>query len=270
MIKTFIRGFLIGSAKIIPGFSGSLLAMFLGVYEPTLDIIVNLKKINIKKILFLLCLGLGIIIGIIFFSVIVKFLLNRLYFPTMLFFIGMIVASVRDLFKEVKNYLLTIKGTFFCLFSVILVFSLDYFRFSSFQIINNYTYFPLGVIEALTTLIPGISGTSVYMILGVYDIILDFYANLFNPDNLISFFYFFLGLLIGGYLVAKIILLLLNKYRNIIMTIIFGFMVSAIIVLFKDALINSFNIINFILGAFLLILGFGLVNIVNHIFKRKA
>lgn len=270
MIKTFVKGLLIGSAKIIPGFSGSLLAMAFGVYEPALRIIVNIKKINLKNFLFLLWLGIGIIIGIVLFSIVIKFLLNKLYFPIMLFFIGLIFSSVKDLFGIVKNNLLTFKGVLLCLISIISVFILDYFRFNSSSKINNYIFFPLGITEALTTLIPGISGTSVYMIFGVYDIILDFYTNLFNLNNLIPLLYFLMGLLIGGYIVAKIILLLLNKYRINIMTIIFGFMVAAIIVLLKDSLVYSFNIVDTILGILLLILGYKLLNFLSHIFKKNA
>ena len=65
MLKTFIQGFLIGMAKMIPGFSGSLLAIIFGVYGKTLDIIAHLKNIDKSKLCYLLLLGSGIVLGII-------------------------------------------------------------------------------------------------------------------------------------------------------------------------------------------------------------
>ena len=267
MIKTIIKGFLIGAAKVIPGFSGSLLAMIFGVYEQTLNIIVNIRKITLKQLLFLFNLGFGIILGIVLFSMLVKFLLAKLYFPVMLLFIGMIISSVKVLFNETKNYLITFKGTSISLISIILVLGLDFIKSDSLITVNNYLYFPLGIVEALTTLIPGISGTSIYMIFDVYDVVLDFYANIFNVNNFINVIYFGLGLITGIYLVSKIILFFLEKYRLAVLTMIFGFMVGAIAILLKDTLLVNFNIWDVIMGLFLLLLGYKMV---NHIFKLNA
>ena len=47
-INLILKGFLIGIGKIIPGVSGSMLAMSLGVYEKGIEILSNLTK-EIRK-----------------------------------------------------------------------------------------------------------------------------------------------------------------------------------------------------------------------------
>ena len=119
MLRILVQGFLIGAAKMIPGFSGSLLAINFGVYEKALNIIANLRKLNQKKLLYLLLLGTGIIIGIIIFSYCVKFLLKTMYFPIMLLFIGLIIGGMQGLCKEIKKYKHPVLG--------ILLFSISFF-----------------------------------------------------------------------------------------------------------------------------------------------
>ena len=48
----FLKGFIIGLGKIIPGVSGSVLAVSMGVYEKSLDYLANFRKM-LKKFLFL-------------------------------------------------------------------------------------------------------------------------------------------------------------------------------------------------------------------------
>ena len=48
----FLKGFIIGIGKIIPGVSGSVLAVSMGVYEKSLDYLANFRKM-LKKFLFL-------------------------------------------------------------------------------------------------------------------------------------------------------------------------------------------------------------------------
>ena len=103
MIKNVLKGFIIGIGKIIPGVSGSMLAISLGVYEKILEIIANLKFITINKFFFLSTIILGALISTSIFSKGVKWLLDNFYFSIMLLFIGLIIGGFPDIYKEVKN-----------------------------------------------------------------------------------------------------------------------------------------------------------------------
>ena len=192
MIKNIVKGFIIGVAKIIPGVSGSSMAIIFGVYEKAINILANVFKIDFKSFLFLLEISIGVLFGICLFSRCVKWLLMNFYFSIMLLFIGLIVGGIKIFFKEIKcNVINTVNNwlRYILLFflSFFLVIFLSLFTGSVRFNINdgNYLiYVLLGIIEVFSSLIPGISGTAIYMILGCYEIMLEFFGNLFLFSNL--------------------------------------------------------------------------------------
>ena len=266
MLKTFIQGFLIGMAKMIPGFSGSLLAIIFGVYGKTLDIIAHLKNIDKSKLCYLLLLGSGIVLGIIIFSYLVNFLLKTLYFPIMLLFIGLIFGSVSKLVSSVKGYKHYLKAAIIFILSFLTVILLTTNKITvSFQE-HIFLYFPLGLIEALTTLVPGISGTAIYMIFGVYDEILNLYINVFNFNNFLNLTIYFSGFVLGVITLAKILTFILKKYQTILYICILGFMFGAIFLLIKNVLLTPFNIFDLLLCLFFLIIGYFISMELNQLF----
>ena len=98
-----LKGFIIGIGKIIPGVSGSVLAITLGVYDKSVEYINNFKHNKKESLKYLLPLGIGIIISIIIFSKIITILLDKYYQITMLFFIGLIIGGLPEIIKKVKK-----------------------------------------------------------------------------------------------------------------------------------------------------------------------
>lgn len=89
-IVLIIKGLIIGFAKVMPGVSGAILAISMGVYDKGINAITRFFD-NIKEnTKFLFFIGIGIIIAIMLGSNIVYFLLNNYYVITMLFFMGLI------------------------------------------------------------------------------------------------------------------------------------------------------------------------------------
>ena len=74
-----LKGIVIGIGKIIPGVSGSMLAISMGIYQQMLDSINNFFKNTKENFKFLFKIGLGVIISIIFFSNIILKCLNKYY-----------------------------------------------------------------------------------------------------------------------------------------------------------------------------------------------
>ena len=98
-----LKGFIIGIGKIIPGVSGSMLAISMGIYQQMIDSVINFF-IDIKNNLkFLLKIGVGVLIAIMFFSNIILKCLEKYYIITMFFFIGLIVGSFKDIKKEIHT-----------------------------------------------------------------------------------------------------------------------------------------------------------------------
>ena len=74
-MKEILKGIIIGIGKIIPGVSGSVLAISLGIYEKAIYSFNNIFK-DYRNIYFLLKIFIGVLIAIIFGSKIILFTHN--------------------------------------------------------------------------------------------------------------------------------------------------------------------------------------------------
>lgn len=250
-----MKGMIIGIGKIIPGVSGSLLAISLGVYEKAIDSLINIYK-DSKNIVFLGKIGMGILISIIFFSKIILYFLNNYYLYTMIFFIGLMMGNIPSSIKIVKQA--KKKDIIYLLLSLLLVYIIYKFKspivYSPNISFNNFIIiFMLGVIDAITMIVPGISGTALFMMLNCYHFIMDLFSNLFSKIYFTVTFGIgvIIGILITGYIMNK----LLTKHKEKVHLVILGFTISSLIVLLIPIIkmINPFNVIPL---AILLILGF--------------
>ena len=85
-------GALASATMVLPGVSGSMLLLLLGLYKPVVDSVSSLKIMNI------LFIGIGAIVGILFASRLIKSLLDKHSSATYAFLFGLIMASMVDLF----------------------------------------------------------------------------------------------------------------------------------------------------------------------------
>ena len=92
-----LKGFIIGIGKIVPGVSGAMLAITLGVYDKAIQAFTGFTSDIKKNFKYLLLLGIGIISSIIVFSKIINYFYTNHYIPTMLFFMGLIIGGIPGL-----------------------------------------------------------------------------------------------------------------------------------------------------------------------------
>lgn len=257
-----IKGFIIGAGKILPGISGSILAITLGIYEKIIETISNFKKDILKNTEFLSKIGLGIIIAIILFSKIIVKCLNNYYFATMLLFIGMIIGGMPKILKDTK---ITKKNLIISITIIIPI----YILIKKINIENNhileYTTYEIlkligiGIIDALASIIPGISGTAILMTLGYYNIIMTTFSTLTQIEKIKTTLFvlipFIIGFIIGTIYISKIINKIIKTQKNIINIIIIICITTTNILLIKTTLISKYNIQEFVTGIFLFIIG---------------
>lgn len=277
MINNILKGFIIGIAKIIPGVSGSMLAISLNVYEKLLGIIADIRNINKEKFKFLFAIVVGALIGISLLSGSVKWLLNSFYFPIMLLFIGLIIGGLPEIVVALKSRWKCVSNII--IFVLSFTFSYVLTNLGSVNIMSKDSvsiYFFLGLIEAFSSIIPGISGTAIYMSLGVYETILNFFSNIFNPAYFKFGIFFTAGLLLGIMIIAKTITYLLLKHKVETYYAIFGFMASSILIMFKESIgsilgksINGFTILEIIIGIVFLYIGYKSTIKINNLLAKK-
>lgn len=220
-MKLFIIGMIIGIGKVLPGVSGSVLAIRFNVYEKTLYSVCNYFKDIKNNSIFLSKLALGFILMTIISSKLLYIIINKYEVILKIIFIILILSGVPDLIKKGGNYLITMIA-FFLALSLIFLPTIN---------INNNHYFIMGIIEAFSTIIPGISGTAIYLSLGWYQAILLLFGNLYKLEFL-KIVPFAFGLIIGSLFFIKIISFLFSKYKKETYSSILGFLLASIILIF--------------------------------------
>lgn len=257
----FIKGFIIGIGKIIPGVSGALLAINFKVYERAIEAVVNFFDDWKKNLLFITKLGSGIILSIVLCSNGIIYLLNNYRFITMMFFVGLICGGTYNYATGIKcNY----SDVLFMILFIVMLFIISYDNiFNSYEIthgfMDNVVFFIGGVIEVVSSIIPGISGTAIHLILGIYDSILmmiskifDFHYVIMNINLYISYG---IGMMVSFIICMIGINYLLKRYPVIFSKIILGLCIYSILMLVIFTFSLKITILNFVLGIMLLIVG---------------
>lgn len=258
----FLKGMIVGIGQIIPGVSGGMLAITLGIYEKGIEIISDIFKSFKENIHFILTVGFGILISIIFCSKLIKYFLIKFYFPTMLLFIGLIIGGIPSLINKIKSFKKNnIKNV---LIAVITFFIFSFLALINFSSKNNYFgtigFIIIGFIYASAMVIPGVSGTALMMLIGCYEIIINMISNLTNISVTISNFKiiipFGIGLVLGIIHVSKFMNYMIKNHEIKTHYFIIGLVISSIFIMFIQSFNTNINFTSFLIGLILLIIGF--------------
>lgn len=272
-LKNLLCGMAIGIANVIPGLSGSTIAVVLNIYDKFVDAItLNIKKlIANRKFVIPIVLGMGI--GILLFSKLMKILTEN--FPTQvnLFFTGIIIGTISLVYKYCVDKIESKKlsTVAFCIiaFALGLCVMIAFFflqtnesslNIKSFEIssINSLTFsvilrlFVGGIFGALAMIIPGISGSFIMVILGIYTTVISSVAKLLSVQTFVVAFLTLVpvgvGCLIGLLGGAKAISILLKKFPNQIYSAILGLIVGSVLVIFpfNTITIGFWNIFSYV------------------------
>lgn len=227
----FVKGFVIGFGKIMPGVSGAALAISLNVYDKIIYFISHIRKITPDDIPFMFSLCLGFVVSISIFSKTILFLTNNFYAYIMSIFLGILVGNIFNLIMEQRKNI-NIKNIMIFLVSFLLITS--FFFINIFNInfsINFISLVFLGLLESFTMIIPGISGSALLMMFGVYELIIHSFTTLDSLNILIPFV---IGILFGIILLSKFLNHILNKYNKNYYFAIIGFMMATIFILMNN------------------------------------
>ena len=208
-------------------------------------------------------------ISITLCSSLVSYFLNHYYFVTVLLFIGFIVGTFPQIFNEAN--ISSRSNWFSVVILTFLIFFLSSFRSHGEFLYNNTVssnllVFVFGFIDAAAMVIPGISGTAIFLLIGCYPFILYLFASLpmfFMNSNFICYILFGLGLFTGIVVVSNIMNYALKHYKEQTYLCIVSFALSSILLLCVDLFAIPFTVSEFILGVVLFILGYKISNLLN-------
>lgn len=268
-----IKGFIVGIGKILPGVSGAMLAISLGIYEEIIDIISNLKNITKEKTIYIIKVSIGISLAIILTSKIIVKCISNYYLPTILLFVGIIIGGIIKIIKQTKFKKKEIISSIILLILILLI-----IKYTNINTINvhkiEYTIIEfikiilIGILDALSSIVPGISGTALLLTLGYYNIIIESFSTLLEINyikkNIFVLIPFIIGFVIGIIEISKIINKIIKKNKNTINVLAIIFMTITTIILIKNTIVIQTTKIQKIIGITLLIAG---INISKYIEK---
>ena len=275
LIIEAIRGFCMALADSVPGVSGGTIAFILGFYDNFIKSLNNLiyGKMEEKKdaIKYLMKLGIGWIIGMILAILILTSLFESHIYSVSSVFLGFIIFSIPLIIKEEKSVLKgNYKNILFTIIGITIVASITYFNpvSSSSSDINLANMdlklvlylFVSAMIAISAMVLPGISGSTLLLIFGVYIPVITAIKEFlhFNFAYFPALVVFGLGVLTGIILIIKLVKMALEKQRSKSIYTIIGLMIGSLYAIVmgpttlevaRDAMsFDTFSIIFFLLG----------------------
>lgn len=279
-ILNFINGFCMALADSVPGVSGGTVAFILGFYDKFIGSLDSLfrGKMEEKKsaLLFLIKLGIGWACGFIIAALVLGSIFNEQIYNISSLFIGFIIFAIPIVIYEErealkKNYL----NVIFALIGIVFVVAITLLNPASGQGISvhvdnlsigliAYVFFA-AMIAISAMVLPGISGSTLLLIFGLYVPIMSAVKEFLHMN--FSYFpilcVFGLGVITGIVLFVGLIRKALENFRPQTIYVIIGMMIGSLfsIVMGPTTLevpqaamnFNTFNILFFIIGGVIII-----------------
>lgn len=274
MIRQFINGVCMALADSVPGVSGGTIAFILGFYDKFIGSINDLfyEKGEKRKeaFIFLVKLGIGWVVGMAAAVLVLSSAFEKhIYFVSSLF-MGFIIASIPLVIKQEKDaYTGHIANVVFALIGAAVVVGITFLNKTSFMtgLDLGKLSFPIaiyifiaGMIAISAMFLPGISGSTLLLIFGLYLPVISGIKELLhmNFSAFPALCIFGVGVIAGALSVVKGIKVCLDKHRSKTMYTILGLMVGSLyaIVMGPTTLktpepalsVSTFSIIAFIIG----------------------
>lgn len=264
-IFDILKGVVIGIANIIPGVSGGTMMVAMGIYDKLLHSLTHLFKEFKKSVATLFPIFVGMILGILGLAKLIEWMFGVIPIQTNLLFIGLILGGIPLLWKEVKKTKFRPWHLLGFLLFAGLVITLAYFDGAegtdadlTLNVFSAIKTFFVGVVAAATMVIPGVSGSMMLMLLGYYRPILGSINILVDAlgqrdwNTIVStglgLVPFALGVVLGIFLVAKMIEMLLEKFPYMVYWCILGLIIGSpvAIVMLND--FSGLNVVSIVTG----------------------
>ena len=259
MLKTIVKGFIVGSSMMIPGVSGGSMAMILGIYDRLIASIPALfkKKTFVESFKFLLVFVIAALAGILIVARPLDALISRYSIVIMYLFLGAVCGTIPMMVKKAHSEGFDIPSLIYIAIGILIVFSIDFIPEGIFNPSLNASFTDIliqllgGVLVSIGLVLPGISTSYLLLVLGLYEPLLSALSN----GEFLSLIPLVLGLLVGILALTKGLEIAMNRYPKITYMMILGFLLGSIREIYPG-IPSSWSIIVAIL---LFILGFVVV-----------
>lgn len=233
----FLRGLLMGAADIVPGVSGGTMAFITGIYDELLASIRAVDLVFVRKALrldiagawrhvngrFLSALLLGIATSIFSLARLISWVLEHHPVPLWAFFFGLILASALVLLREVRRWTLLRTASLLSGAAIALYVALS----PGVDLQVGYVgVFLSGFIAICAMILPGISGSFILVLLGMYSTVL----SALKGFDIVFILVFALGAVSGLLCFSRLLHWLLHRFHQATMALLTGFLFGSLAV----------------------------------------
>lgn len=242
LVLEILRGMVIGLANIIPGVSGGTMMVSMGIYDTIICSVTHLFKQFKKSILTLLPYAVGMVVALVSLSFVITWAFDNYPLPTNTLFIGLILGGLPAIFKQVKGEKIGVVGgvlfaAFFALIIVLQLIQSENVTVIHLSVLEIVKLLLLGALASATMVIPGVSGSMILKLLGYYEPVIGSIKGLttalvagqwstvgYNIGILLPFA---IGIVVGIFAIAKLIEMLLARWKGWTYCAILGLVVAS-------------------------------------------
>lgn len=246
--KSALLGFFVGLAVIVPGISGSTVAIIFKLYDQFLYALGNLFKKFKQCFTFLLPIGIGVVVGVLLGFIAVKSLLDLLPFAIVCLFAGLMTGAFPAVKDELNGAKLTAKRI--ALFGIGLLIPVALGCVSALgvgeegvtaDVFVSVEWWQVvlavlvGAVVGITQIVPGLSASAFLMSIGWFKSLTQSVSMTYwksNPAIFLVYIGLGVGLIVGLLGFSKFLTYLFGKYRHTAYSLIVGLSLGSILSMF--------------------------------------
>lgn len=249
---TFFQGIAVGAAEIIPGVSGSTIALLLGIYDDFIELLYQGTEVvktaalmligkksfaDLKAALFAIrwhfavMLGVGMLFAIISLSSVITILLLELPHYLFAFLFGLIPPTLFIVYKQIRQH--SVKTKAITMVTATAFLSIFVYSSSALSVANPSPIhlFIGGMVAISAMVLPGISGSFMLLVLGLYNFVVGLIAQLaqgtFDLQDLTQLGILMAGIGTGFLTTVRLLKSAFEQYRNELMSFLLGLLIAS-------------------------------------------
>lgn len=262
-LRSFINGVVTGIASILPGVSGGLILVLCGSYERLIEDISELRQKIKPEFFFLVAIASGLLVGMLACTLFLDWTLDRFAAPMMAFFFGLIVAQIPEVWKLTgyeKGSKISVASIACLAIGLGIIIALMVVNGGGHVVdtddhsVGTMVLFALcGIVLAVSKVMPGISGSSLLIALGLFEVTISSVAHL----DVYFIAPLCVGLLIGLFGFAKVMDVCLKRFRTETYMLIMGLTIGSLLIIIQELVNDSMDAAGWAVCIVMAILGVG-------------
>jgi len=230
----YLRGMAMGAADVVPGVSGGTIAFITGIYD---ELIESLKSCNLEALVllfksgpvvfwqyingsFLISLMLGIVTSVLSLARVISFALDECPVPLAALFFGLILASALIVYRQIPGAGKQLLWLFFGLGFAILIGEIRPAEIAA----TPFNLFLSGALAICAMILPGISGSFILLLLGMYQPVIDAVKSI----DIVALLSFVAGCGVGLMLFVRLLSWLMHHHRGPLLAALSGILVGSL------------------------------------------